>query len=118
MSGHTLAGGICAALLQRSLTGKSSVVDGSLIGTAVWFNGPAINAAAIGRSWGGAGIPREERDPRVNNYWTKDKRFSNLCMLSGDPDWADLVKHIGSRILVVILASHRPANERNIGVSR
>ena len=38
----TLAGGICAALLQRERTGESPVVDGSLLGTATWFNGPTI----------------------------------------------------------------------------
>ena len=95
MSGHTLAGGICAALVQRALTGKASVVDGSLMGTAVWFNGPAINAANTGGSWGGGGGPREERDPLLNNYRTRDNRVINFCMLSGDRDWADVVKHIG-----------------------
>ena len=46
MSGMTFAGGICAALLKRSLTGTASVVDASLLGTAIWFNGPQIIAGS------------------------------------------------------------------------
>jgi crotonobetainyl-CoA:carnitine CoA-transferase CaiB-like acyl-CoA transferase len=95
MSGHTLAGGICAALVHRALTGNGVVVDGSLMGTATWFNGPAINGAASGQPWGGGGGPRAERNPLVNIYKTKDSRWLNFCMLSGDRDWHDLVKHLG-----------------------
>ncbi len=96
MAGHTLAGGICAALFQRERTGKTSIVDGSLMGTAVWFNGPAINAAAAGEEWGGAGRSRESRNPLVNNYRSSDGRWIQLCMLSNpDADWANLVTHLG-----------------------
>ena len=91
MSGHTLAGGICAALLQRERTGKASVVDGSLMGTAVWFNGPAINAAAQGAPRPG-NTPRGDRNPLINNYRTKDGRWIQLCMISNPgAEWADLV---------------------------
>ena len=45
MSGMAFAGGICAALLHRERTGEATVVDSSLMGTAVWFNGLAIMAA-------------------------------------------------------------------------
>jgi crotonobetainyl-CoA:carnitine CoA-transferase CaiB-like acyl-CoA transferase len=82
-------------LVQRALTGKSAVVDGSLMGTAVWFNGPAINGAASGQPSGGGGGSRADRNPQVNIYKTKDSRWINLCMLSGDRDWHDLVKHLG-----------------------
>lgn len=95
MSGHTLAGGICAALVHRALTGKALVVDGSLMGTAIWFNGQLINSAANGGARDASAGAREDRDPLVNTYRTKDGRFVNFCMLSGDRDWADLVKHIG-----------------------
>ena len=95
MSGHVLAGGVCAALLQRERTGMAPVVDGSLLGTAIWFNGPAINLAAEGEVWKGGGGKREERNAIGNNYRTKDGSFIQLTMLGEDPDWVDLAEHIG-----------------------
>jgi crotonobetainyl-CoA:carnitine CoA-transferase CaiB-like acyl-CoA transferase len=94
MSGHILAGGICAALLQRQRGGQPAVVDGSLLATAVWFNGPAINAAAFGMPPEGSleSMPRSERNPLMNSYRTRDGRFIQLCMVTDpDADWADLV---------------------------
>ncbi len=102
MSGMTLAGGICAALLQRERTGESPVVDGSLLGTATWFNGPAI----IPRQFPG----QPERvftratpppghalaPPSMNTYQTKDNRFLNVLFLGdSDSDWVDLCDHLG-----------------------
>jgi crotonobetainyl-CoA:carnitine CoA-transferase CaiB-like acyl-CoA transferase len=97
MSGLALAGGICAALLQRERTGKASVVDGSLMGTAIWFNGIAINAAVRGRDgWGHDLVARSTKNPLLNSYRTSDGRFIQLCM-HADPDaeWPDLLKHLG-----------------------
>ena len=95
MAGHTLAGGICAALFKRERTGQTSVVDGSLMGTAIWFNGPAINGAAIGQPWQVA-APRETKNPLSNPYRTSDGRWIQLCMISSpDADWTDLVTQLG-----------------------
>jgi crotonobetainyl-CoA:carnitine CoA-transferase CaiB-like acyl-CoA transferase len=105
MSGMTLAGGICAALLKRERTGVTSVVDGSLLGTAIWFNGMAIIAAQ-----GGMPLPpplpkvspptpppgREFGSPSMKTYRTKDDRFLNLLFLGDDDrDWVDLCEHLG-----------------------
>lgn len=96
MSGHTLAGGICAALFHRERTGNAMVVDGSLMGTAIWFNGLAINAAGIGQNWGGEFTPRDQRSPLINAYRSSDGRWIQLCMLSNpDAEWADLVTRLG-----------------------
>lgn len=96
ISGTVLAGGICAALLQRERTGVASVVDGSLMGTAIWFNHQPIVAAKLGTSWGGGSQPREARGAAMNNYRTRDGRFLSLVFLN-DPDdwWADLCRHVG-----------------------
>jgi crotonobetainyl-CoA:carnitine CoA-transferase CaiB-like acyl-CoA transferase len=97
MSGHTLAGGICAALLQRERGGHPAVVDGSLLATAVWFNGPAINAAAYGMPAEPSleSMARSERNPLMNSYRTSDGRFIQLCMVTDpDADWADLVSRL------------------------
>jgi crotonobetainyl-CoA:carnitine CoA-transferase CaiB-like acyl-CoA transferase len=96
MAGMTLAGGICAALLHRAMTGEACVVDGSLMGTAMWFNGPAIISAGLGRPFGGVMPQRETMHPTMNMYRTKDGRFINLCMLGDfDDEWVDFCEHLG-----------------------
>jgi crotonobetainyl-CoA:carnitine CoA-transferase CaiB-like acyl-CoA transferase len=91
MAGMTLAGGVAAALFKRARSGETSVVDGSLLSTAIWFNNLEVMASK--RAGPRAAPPRS-----VTNgiYQTKDGRFILLLML-GDPDdqWADLCEHIG-----------------------
>jgi crotonobetainyl-CoA:carnitine CoA-transferase CaiB-like acyl-CoA transferase len=101
MSGMTLAGGVCAALLQRERTGVTAVVDASLLGTAVWFNGPALIAAQF------AGVPRAHTPgppppgramspATAASYLLKDGRFLNLLFLGdADADFVDLCEHVG-----------------------
>jgi crotonobetainyl-CoA:carnitine CoA-transferase CaiB-like acyl-CoA transferase len=96
MSGMTLAGGICAALAKRALTGTTSVVDASLMGTAIWFNGPAIITAGLGQPMPMAVGSREDRHPTGNIYRTKDDRFISFSMLGDDDrDWVDFCQHMG-----------------------
>ncbi len=96
MAGMTLAGGICAALLHRAMTGKAPLVDGSLMGTAAWFNGPAIISTGLGAPFPGSIPPRETHHPTMNMYRTKDNRFINLCMLGDfDEEWVDFCEHLG-----------------------
>jgi crotonobetainyl-CoA:carnitine CoA-transferase CaiB-like acyl-CoA transferase len=91
MAGLTLAGGIAAALFKRASTGETSVVDGSLLSTAIWFNHLEVMASQ-------STAPRAAPPRSVTNgiYRTKDGRFILLLML-GDPDdqWVDLCEHIG-----------------------
>ncbi len=94
----TLAGGICAALLKRERTGETSVVDGSLMGTAVWFNGPVLISTGLGRdqTFDQRSSPREARPATQNTYRTKDGRFLILSMLGDHQDeWEDMVDHLG-----------------------
>jgi crotonobetainyl-CoA:carnitine CoA-transferase CaiB-like acyl-CoA transferase len=99
MSGLSLAGGICAGLVKRAITGTATVIDGSLLGTAIWFNGPQIIGAK-----GSAAPTRVASDethhviPAVqsNQYKTRDGRWISIHQLT-DPDdlFADLVEHLG-----------------------
>jgi crotonobetainyl-CoA:carnitine CoA-transferase CaiB-like acyl-CoA transferase len=105
MSGMAFAGGICAALLRRERTGVASVVDSSLMGTAVWFNGPALIAAQfnpIQREFGPAERPRQALPntamgaATMSMYQTKDYRFIYLMLLGNDDrDYVDLCEHLG-----------------------
>jgi len=97
MSGLVFAGGIAAGLLQRERTGVAPVIDSSLMGTAMWFNAPAIISSVFppeqrafqgkpnhaGMPWGG------------NTYRTKDDRFILLSLLGDHQnEWLDFCQHI------------------------
>jgi crotonobetainyl-CoA:carnitine CoA-transferase CaiB-like acyl-CoA transferase len=95
MSGMTLAGGICAALLQRERGGGTSVVDGSLLGTAIWFNGPAIISAKAREGPTGE-HEAQAHSAGMDTYRTKDGRFLRLSFLGDhDDEWLDLFEHVG-----------------------
>ena len=106
MSGMAFAGGICAALLKRAMTGETSVVDSSLMGTAIWFNGIALMAAQRNPAKRTPGPvkrppPPEGAPPGMISalrqiYQTKDYRFINLLFLGDDDrDFVDLMQRIG-----------------------
>jgi crotonobetainyl-CoA:carnitine CoA-transferase CaiB-like acyl-CoA transferase len=105
MSGMTLAGGICAALLHRERTGEAKLVDGSLMGTAIWFNGTELlraQAAPAQRALGPAKRPPPPpgAGPFLSAvrtiYQTSDFRFIYLLFLTDDDrDFADLCQRMG-----------------------
>ncbi len=92
----TLAGGITAALLRRERTGVTSVVDVSLLHTAMWVLAPDVIASKLVDKK--VGLPKMDRtmapNPAGNAYQTKDRRWLLLMMLQPDRDWADFCKHI------------------------
>ena len=83
-----IAFGIAAALLRRGVTGEGSVVDVSLLGTAMWTLSSDLLSALHG------GQPRAfpGRGPMVNplvaTYRTKDQRHIQLMFLQADRYWA------------------------------
>jgi crotonobetainyl-CoA:carnitine CoA-transferase CaiB-like acyl-CoA transferase len=94
----TIAGGVAAALLKRERTGETSVVDVSLLATAMWVMAPDIVASKLVAK-GQGGIPRFGRssapNPVGNSYQTKDGRWLLLMMLQADKHWADFCRHVG-----------------------
>jgi crotonobetainyl-CoA:carnitine CoA-transferase CaiB-like acyl-CoA transferase len=98
--GMTVAGGIAAALLHRERTGTPSVVDVSLLGTAMWIMGPDIIASKLL----GIDLPSGDRtqppNPIVNSYRTRDGRWLFLNMLQPDRYWPDLCRRLGRPDLV------------------
>ncbi len=101
LSGVIFAGGIAAAIAKRAMTGKASVVDASLLGSAMWAMQPGIVGATLA---GVNELPKMTRtsspNPLVNNYRTSDDRFIALCMLQGQRYWPAFCRAIGRSDLI------------------
>ncbi len=96
MGGLATAGAIAAALLKRERTGEPSIVDVSLLATAMWQLSPLVVASKL---FGFSKIPQGDRtknpNPGVSNYRTKDDRFIALILLQSDKHWTDFVTRLG-----------------------
>src|SRR5215471_6889278 len=89
-----LAFGIAAALLKRFRTGAGSVVDVSLLATAMWTLSSDVLAALGGdepRASSGRG---PLFNPVVGTYRTKDGRHIQLVFLQPDRYWPDFCRLI------------------------
>lgn len=90
-----LAFAIAAALLKRTRTGTGSVVDVSLLATAMWM----LSSDLLATLNGGEAQPVSGRGPMANpltaTYRTKDGRHIQLMFLQGDRYWADFCRTVG-----------------------
>jgi crotonobetainyl-CoA:carnitine CoA-transferase CaiB-like acyl-CoA transferase len=95
-----LAFGIAAALLRRTRTGDGSVVDVSLLATAMWTLSSDVLAALQGQKpravTGGGGYV----NPLVGAYRTSDDRHIQLVFLEADRYWGDFCRLLGREELV------------------
>jgi crotonobetainyl-CoA:carnitine CoA-transferase CaiB-like acyl-CoA transferase len=95
-----LAFGVAAALLKRTRTGAGSVVDVSLLATAMW----TLSSDLLAVLNGGEAVPVGGRGPQVNpltgNYRTKDGRHIQLMFLQGDRYWPQFCRLLGRDDLV------------------
>lgn len=98
IGGMNIAGGIAAALFHRDRTGEALEIDVSLLSTAWWASGTAIDIALesgtvmrnrMPRSGAGAG------NPFMGNFRTQDGGTINLCTLQPGPHAKSLFSHIG-----------------------
>jgi crotonobetainyl-CoA:carnitine CoA-transferase CaiB-like acyl-CoA transferase len=92
-----LAFGIAAALLRRVRTGQGSVVDVSLLATAMWTLSSDV-LAALDRPR--AASARVAVNPVVGSYRTSDGRHIQLVFLESDRYWAGFCRLIGRHDLV------------------
>ncbi|MEY2418178.1 MAG: hypothetical protein QOG90_858 [Actinomycetota bacterium] len=101
MGGMATAGAIAAALVKRERTGETSIVDVSLLATAMWQISPMI---LMNKLFGIERIASSTRgapgNPGVGTYKTKDGRFVAMMLLQGDRFWADWVTRLGRPDLV------------------
>lgn len=112
--GMALAFGIAGALVRRGRTGTGSVVDVSLLATAMWTLSSDLLAALDGQQPRAiAGRPLGP-NPLVGSYRTKDGRHIQLVFLESDRYWADFCRLVGREDLLadVRFADHhaRSAN--------
>lgn len=96
MGGMATAGAIAAALLKRERTGETSVVDVSLLATAMWQISPMVIASKL---FGFSKLPSGDRsmsaNPGVGTYKTGDDRYIALMLLQADKHWSDFVTRLG-----------------------
>lgn len=100
MGGLSVAGAIAAALVKRERTGEGSVVDVSLLATAMWQISPLVVASKL---FGMSSLPRGDRrmspNPGVGVFRTKDDRFISLILLQSDKHWDDFAARLERPIL-------------------
>jgi crotonobetainyl-CoA:carnitine CoA-transferase CaiB-like acyl-CoA transferase len=95
-----LAFGVAAALLKRSRTGEGSVVDVSLLATAMWTLSSDLLAALGGDEPKASSGRGPLVNPLVGMYRTKDGRHIQLVFLQPDRYWLDFCRVIGRADLV------------------
>jgi crotonobetainyl-CoA:carnitine CoA-transferase CaiB-like acyl-CoA transferase len=95
-----LAFGIAAALLKRTRTGRGSVVDVSLLATAMWTMSSDLLAALGGDTPMSASGRGAFVNPLVGSYRTKDGRHIQLVFLEADRYWAEFCRLLGRDDLV------------------
>jgi len=93
-----LAFGIAAALFRRERTGQGSVVDVSLLSTAIWMLASDVMAALQGTfqpaPLSEPGVRPVSPNPLTGNYRCADGRFLTLCFLQPDRYWPDLCRAV------------------------
>jgi len=96
-AGMNLAFAIAAALYRKATTGEGTVVDTSLLGSAVWTISSDILSAATREA---PADPAVKPNRRLGGYRTKDGRLLVLQFLNA-AHWPGIMKAIGREDLVV-----------------
>jgi crotonobetainyl-CoA:carnitine CoA-transferase CaiB-like acyl-CoA transferase len=96
-AGMALAFGIAGALVKQGRTGRGSLVDASLLATAMWTLSSDLLSAL-------KGIPPAAVSRRVNalfgTYATRDGRHIQLALLQADRYWPDLCQALDRTDLI------------------
>jgi crotonobetainyl-CoA:carnitine CoA-transferase CaiB-like acyl-CoA transferase len=99
-TGLFLAGGILAALLGRTQTGRGEKVEVALYHAAIWNMGLNITACQYQE----AGIPKFSRkdpvNPLANPYKCRDDKWLCLAIIEHDRYWPIFCKTIGREDLI------------------
>ena len=96
--GMNIAGGIAAALFHRAQTGEAIEVDVSLLSTAWWSAGTAVDQSMETGKVMRNPMPRSGSNPGnpfMGNFRTSDGGTINLCVLIPGPHIRDTFAHLG-----------------------
>ncbi|MDQ1432457.1 MAG: hypothetical protein QOF40_3059 [Actinomycetota bacterium] len=92
----TIAGGMMGALYHRERTGEATVVDVSLLGSAMWAHGQAIALSLLSDTpWMPPPADAVRLNPLTNNYLTKDGRWLAFICLQAGKYWPELCEVVG-----------------------
>lgn len=92
----TIAGAIMGALFHRQRTGEATVVDVSLLASALWsMGGTMALSLQHQRGWAPPPLGQPTGNPLVSTYRTKDDRFISLCCLQATKYWTEACEVIG-----------------------
>lgn len=95
-----LAFGIASGLFRRTRTGKGSVIDVSLLATAMWTLSSDVLAALQGQTPRAPSPGVVHVNPLVGMYRTSDGRHIQLVFLEADRYWADFCRLLGRPDLI------------------
>jgi crotonobetainyl-CoA:carnitine CoA-transferase CaiB-like acyl-CoA transferase len=98
--GMAIAFGIASALVKQQRTGKGSLVDVSLLATAMWTLSSDVLTALQGQEIPRGGDRKMTPNPLIGTYRTSDGRFIQLMMLQADRYWADLCRILDREELI------------------
>lgn len=97
VGGLTGAGAVAGALFKRERTGEPSVIDVSLLHSALWMSATVLSLLANAGEDGPRQVPvgrTNARNPLMNTYKTGDGRWLWLAVIQPDPKWTDFCNHI------------------------
>jgi crotonobetainyl-CoA:carnitine CoA-transferase CaiB-like acyl-CoA transferase len=98
IGGMNIAGGISAALFHRERTGEALEVDVSLLATAWWAAGTAIDNYLESGTVMRNRMPRSGSNPGnpfMGNFRTSDGGTINMCTLQPGPHIKSFFQHMG-----------------------
>src|SRR5579859_7367446 len=99
-SAVAVAYGIAGALFKRARTGEPSVVDISLLASAMWILSADIVLSQTQTPEQMARTTSEGRFPLTRAYRTRDGRFIQFMFLDPERHWEALCRNIGSEHLL------------------
>jgi crotonobetainyl-CoA:carnitine CoA-transferase CaiB-like acyl-CoA transferase len=100
-SGSTsLAFGIASALFKRAMTGEATVVETSLLSTAVWMLSADLTYSQVANYKVHADPEQGFKFPLMAVYPTRDERLIQLMLLDPRPHWPSFCKLVGLEELV------------------
>lgn len=99
-SSVAVAYGIAGALFKRANTGEPSVVDISLLASAMWILSADITLSQTQTAAQMAAITAPARFPMTSAYRTQDGRFIQLMLLDPERYWPTLCRMLGREDLL------------------